>query len=304
MGFDYGGNGALYYAMLENTNFDPSVLAIASFHGELVLVAVETATLTTDLASSSTGGGGNDSGEFDWSSMGGGGGVGTSGEEFDWTTMTDGDGSSGSDFFGSNSSTGGGGNETGEFDWSSGMAAGELSGEEFDWTTMTTGGGDDGSGTNNNNNSTRNRKVISLDIDEALIAAEKGYSTSTSYSKPQILIFSGVEGDDMTNVLVVEKTLIGMNANYEILRFAHTSGSFTTWGSTSYNHHASIRSMVQWKSILSEIFPPLFDISSPPPSVTEPSIDDDSSKSTLTCGTSILVGSVIFALWTVITALM
>jgi dienelactone hydrolase len=310
MGFDYGGNGALYYAMLENTKFDPSVLAIASFHGELDLVAVETATLTTDLASSSTGGGGgNESGEFDWSSMGGG--VGTSGEEFDWTTMTDGDGSSGSDYFGSNNSTGGGGNETSEFDWSSGKAAGELSGEEFDWTTMTTGGGDDGSGTNNNNNSTRNRKVISLDIDEALIAAEKGYTTTiTSNSKPQILIFSGVEGDDMTNVLAVEQTLIGMNANYEILRFAHTSGSFTTWGSTSYNHHSSLRSMVQWESILSEIFPPLVVISSTPPSPSvvtseEPSIDDVSSKSTLlTCGTSILVGSVIFPLWTVITALM
>jgi hypothetical protein len=267
MGFDYGGNGALYYAMLDNTNFDPSVLAIASFHGELDLLVVETATLTTDLASSSTGGGGNESRVFDWSSMGGGGGVGASGEEFDWTTIPDGDGSIGSDF-GSNS----------EFDWS-GMGAGEVSGEEFDWTTMT--GEGDGSGTNNNNN---------LDLEEALAAAENGYTTTTSNSKPQILIFSGVEGDDMTNVLAVEQTLIGMNANYEILRFSNTSGSFTTWGSTSYNHHASIRSKVQWESVLLELFPPLFDISTTPsPSVTELSIDDDSSKSTLTCGTSIFL---------------
>ena len=235
MGFDYGGNGALYYSMLtKETNFDTSVKAIASFHGELDLVAAETLSLTTDLASST--GGGGESGEFDWSGMGGGG---TSGEEFDWTTMSDGDGSSGFDF-------------------------------------------------DSNNTGTRNLEI----------AAEKGYTT-TSDSKPQILILSGVEGDDMTNVLVVEQTLIALNANHEISRFSHTSGSFTTWGSTAYNQHSSIRSKDQWKSVLSEVFQP-FVISTPPPSATsEPSMD--SSKSTLTCGVSVLVGSIMLVAWTVIT---
>jgi hypothetical protein len=55
--------------LTKETNFDTSVKAIASFHGELDLVAAETLSLTTGLASST--GGGGESGEFDWSGMGG-----------------------------------------------------------------------------------------------------------------------------------------------------------------------------------------------------------------------------------------
>ena len=80
---------------------------------------------------------------------------------------------------------------------------------------------------------------------------------------PRILIQSGVDGDDMDDVLAVERALIAMEADHEITRFSDTGGDFTVWNSTSYNERASARSIDQLNTVLLEVFAR---DSTPPPS--------------------------------------
>ena len=73
-------------------------------------------------------------------------------------------------------------------------------------------------------------------------------------AQPQILIQSGVEGDDMSNMIKLETMLIDMAANYEISRFSDAEGRFTDWDSLTYNSRATVRSFDQFESVLSEVF--------------------------------------------------
>lgn len=77
-------------------------------------------------------------------------------------------------------------------------------------------------------------------------------------TKSQILIQSGVDDDAMSDVIALEKTLIGMDANYEISRFSDTQQSFTDWNDDQgrYSPRASVRSMDQLASVLREVFGP------------------------------------------------
>jgi hypothetical protein len=69
IGFGLGGTGALYYAMLDDV--DVGVKAIASFHGDLDLVANATAAADNPADDYATGG---DDGGFAWDGQGGGSG--------------------------------------------------------------------------------------------------------------------------------------------------------------------------------------------------------------------------------------
>lgn len=72
--------------------------------------------------------------------------------------------------------------------------------------------------------------------------------------QPQILIQSGVDGDDMGNMIKLETMLIDMAANYEISRFSGVQHDFTDWDSSTYNSRATVRSFDQFESVLSEVF--------------------------------------------------
>mmetsp|Transcript_28532 Transcript_28532/g.60802 ORF Transcript_28532/g.60802 Transcript_28532/m.60802 type:complete len:673 (+) Transcript_28532:59-2077(+) len=72
---------------------------------------------------------------------------------------------------------------------------------------------------------------------------------------PQILIQSGVEEDDMDDVIQIEKALIDMEADYELTRFSDTQESFTLWNDEQgrYNPRATARSMDQLSTVLFEV---------------------------------------------------
>lgn len=73
--------------------------------------------------------------------------------------------------------------------------------------------------------------------------------------KPQILISSGVDGDDMSAIVELENMLIGMDANYEINRYSGASTMFTNWNDDeSYNQYAAGRSFGTVESIYRELF--------------------------------------------------
>eukprot|EP00804_Cyclotella_cryptica_P000083 CCRYP_013727-RA/>CCRYP_013727-RA protein AED:0.11 eAED:0.11 QI:202/1/1/1/0.72/0.75/12/3044/689 len=88
-------------------------------------------------------------------------------------------------------------------------------------------------------------------------AANKNWaerSLTSNSSNPQILIQSGVVGDDMNDVIKLEEMLIAIGANYELSRFSGASADFTNWNSTSYDSRAAARSFNQVQSVLREVF--------------------------------------------------
>jgi len=70
----------------------------------------------------------------------------------------------------------------------------------------------------------------------------------------QILILSGGEGDDITDINFLESVYIAQNAQYEISRFSNAQGGFTVWNSTNYNVRASTRSFDSMQMIFEEVF--------------------------------------------------
>jgi len=72
--------------------------------------------------------------------------------------------------------------------------------------------------------------------------------------KPQILIASGVDGADMSEVVALESMLMGMDANYELNRYSGASANFPDWNDPSYNPYAAERSFEAIESIYREMF--------------------------------------------------
>lgn len=79
-------------------------------------------------------------------------------------------------------------------------------------------------------------------------------SRSMIGKKPPILIQSGVIGDDMSDIISLEKTLIGAGADYELSRFSDAHGDFTDWNSSTYDPRATDRSFDQLESMLFTAF--------------------------------------------------
>jgi len=111
---------------------------------------------------------------------------------------------------------------------------------------------------------------------------------------PQILIQSGVEEDDMDDVIQIEKALIDMGAEYELTRFSDTQGSFTLWNNEQgrYNPRATARSMDQLNTVLLEVLGPS------PATVTS---DDDGTNVTSSASlTATTIGFVFATTWAMV----
>jgi len=135
-------------------------------------------------------------------------------------------------------------------------------------------------------------KVISIfEVPENITAVN---DTALTY-KPQILISSGVDGDNMADVIALESTLMGMEANYEINRYSDASTKFTDWNDLdgSYNAHAAERSFETVESIYREMFgefyweiPPQTESPTPVPPSTQAPAPSGASLSTVTTASS------------------
>ena len=110
-------------------------------------------------------------------------------------------------------------------------------------------------------------KVISsFQVPENLTTVNVANSTY----KPQILFFSGVDGDNMADVITLENTLIGMDANYELNRYSDAQGNFADWNPSNNpneNYYAAARSFESIETIYLQMFGdfPVVTDASPPP---------------------------------------
>jgi len=123
--------------------------------------------------------------------------------------------------------------------------------------------------------------------------------------KPQILISSGVDGDNMSDVIKLESTLMGMDANYEINRYSDASTKFTDWNNLdgSYNAIAAGRSFETVESIYREMFgefyweiPPQTESPTPAPPSTQAPAPSGASLSTVTTASSCVLLAVAYFL--------
>ena len=123
--------------------------------------------------------------------------------------------------------------------------------------------------------------------------------------KPQILISSGVDGDNMADVIKLESTLMGMEANYEINRYSDASTKFTDWNDLdgSYNAIAAGRSFENVESIYREMFgefyweiPPQTESPTPAPPSTQAPAPSGASLSTVTTASSCVLLAVAYFL--------
>lgn len=124
--------------------------------------------------------------------------------------------------------------ETSTGSWGSSEASGESAWGSGEQTEIT------------NSNETSSQEAPAYPWDQR--------SSSGSSVQPQILIQSGVDSDDMSDVTKLETILIGIGANYELTRFSDAKGEFTNFGSDAYNPRATARSFEQVESLLLEVF--------------------------------------------------
>lgn len=79
-------------------------------------------------------------------------------------------------------------------------------------------------------------------------------SRSMMGKKIPMLVQSGVKGDKMSDIISLEKVLIGVGADYELSRFSDAQGDFTNWNSSTYDPRATARSFDQLESMLFSAF--------------------------------------------------
>ena len=77
---------------------------------------------------------------------------------------------------------------------------------------------------------------------------------TASSNNPQVLVFSGVDGDSISDIITLENSLIAMDVNYELNRYSGAGGNFTNWNGPDYNPYAAGRSFEAVESVYREKF--------------------------------------------------
>lgn len=77
---------------------------------------------------------------------------------------------------------------------------------------------------------------------------------SASTNSPQVLVFSGVDGDNISDIITLENSLIAMDVDYELNRYSDSRGNFTNWNGPDYNPYAARRSFEAVESVYREMF--------------------------------------------------
>mmetsp|Transcript_20465 Transcript_20465/g.40822 ORF Transcript_20465/g.40822 Transcript_20465/m.40822 type:complete len:106 (+) Transcript_20465:94-411(+) len=103
----------------------------------------------------------------------------------------------------------------------------------------------------------------------------------------------------MADVIALESTLMGMEANYEINRYSDASTKFTDWNDLdgSYNAHAAERSFETVESIYREMFGEFYwESPTPVPPSTQAPAPSGASLFTFTTASSFVLLAVAYFL--------